>query len=97
MSKSDFGRSFNTFRKRVEEKPLSLTRLGRRRGCRGRLEGGDEGGVLTLLRQLKAGVVVTLLQVLLPVAVERVDDALRVLRPSVDDVARLLLRFVGGG
>jgi len=50
MSKSDFGRSFNTFRKRVEEKPISLTRLGRRRGCRGRLERGDEGGVLTLLR-----------------------------------------------
>jgi len=74
-----------------------LTRLGRRRGCRGRLESRDECCVLSLLREFEASVVVTLLQVLLPVAVERVDDALRVLRPGVDDVARLPLRLVGRG
>jgi len=97
MSKSDFGCSVNTSVKRVEETPLSLTRLRCCRRGRSRFESRDKCSILTLLREFKPCIVVPLLQVLLPMAVERVDDALRVGLSRVDDVARLLLRLVGRG
>ena len=66
--------------------------------CRARgLQGGDQGRVLTLLGEFQTGVVIPLLQLLLPVEVQRVDDPLGVVLSGSDHVALVLLRLEGHG
>lgn len=73
---------------------VDLLSRGRRGGS---LQCSNQGGILTLLREFKACVVVTLLEVALPMAVEGVNDALRVHLASTDDVALILRVLIAKG